>query len=357
MRRGQAHRSARLAALACFGGLTAAWMAFPPAAIGELHAAAGPHVVFRISAPRITESSSLVQSTVHPPLLYTANDSGDGPYVYVLSPTGRLVGTTTLLGVDPVDVEAMATGADGSLIFGDVGDNDSNRPNVAVYRIAQPGPGPSQVEAQKVTLTYQGGPRNAESMLYDSSTGRVYIMSKLPFGGVYESPPEVFSLRSATMRPIATAPSFATDATFLAGHHAVVVRTYRSAYVYRFPSWHLLTSFTLPAQRQGESVTTDGSRALLVGSEGTDSPVWSVPLPASVLSFLERSTTKVQATTPPPGKPAHGPGPPPEPVPVVANGDSTAKTVVTVSSSAVVLVVVAGAVVFIRRRPKPPAVR
>ena len=71
----------------------------------------------------------------------------------------------------------MASGSDGSLIVGDVGDNDASRPSVQAYRIAQPGVGDSSVSPQKVTLTYSDGPHNAESILYDASTGTVYVVT------------------------------------------------------------------------------------------------------------------------------------------------------------------------------------
>lgn len=359
---GEAFRPARVLAVVASTGIALATSGLA-SGVSAVADEPRPHVVFHIDAARITESSSLVRSTVHPRLLYTANDSGDGPFVYVLNSTGRLVGTTTLLGVDPVDVEAMASGDDGSLIVADVGDNDSVRASVQAYRIAQPGTGSANVQPQKVSLTYADGPHNAESVLYDAASGRIFVVSKAIFGEIYESPPQVFTRTSATLRPVASAPSYATDATFLAGHAAVVIRTYRSAVVYAFPSWKYLTSFALPPERQGESVTSLGTRDLLVGSEGDDSPVWLVPLPAAVLHFLAEHQATAPPTTPPttrstaPGRPARTPGPPPQPVPVARGGDS-AKTVVTLSSSAAVLVVVAGAVVLLarrrRRRPKSP---
>ncbi len=56
---------------------------------------AQPRIIFHIDVDHITESSSLAVSTVHPRLVNTTNDSGDGPYVYVLNRSGELVGTTT----------------------------------------------------------------------------------------------------------------------------------------------------------------------------------------------------------------------------------------------------------------------
>ena len=83
----------------------------------------GPHVVFTIGSPQITESSSLAVSTVHPGLVYTTNDSGDDGTVYMLDRHGALVGRTTLAGADPLDVEAIAAADDGTLVVADIGDN------------------------------------------------------------------------------------------------------------------------------------------------------------------------------------------------------------------------------------------
>ncbi len=250
----------------------------PPA---SAHTAA-PRVMFTISSPMIIESSSLVVSTVHPGLVYTANDSGDSATIYVLSSaTGHLVGRTSLKGVNAIDFEAMAGGSDGSLVIGDVGDNNKNRDHVAVYKIRQPGRGRSWVRPQAVTLRYSNGPRDAESILFDARSGRVFIASKQFTGArIYRTPPSVFQRRHALLTPIRSAPIVATDATFIRSQHYVVIRTYFVARVYTFPGWHQVTSFVLPPEPQGESVAgPPGGRAIWVGSEGKRSKVIRVALP------------------------------------------------------------------------------
>jgi hypothetical protein len=240
------------------------------------------HVVFSITSPLITESSSLEVSTVHPGLVYTANDSGGSATVYALDASdGALVGETSLTGVTAVDIEAMAIGADGTLVVGDIGDNTGDRNSVALYRLAQPGRGNSSVQPVRVALTYRGGPRDAESLLYESRTGRVYVVSKLLGGAkVYRSPPDVFSHRHATLVPVASAPPLATDATFLDGYRYALVRSYFSAVVYRFPSWQRVEDFDLPLQPQGESVAAlPGDKTVLIGSEGKRSKVLRFRLP------------------------------------------------------------------------------
>lgn len=258
--------------------------------------------VFDIGSEAITESSSLVVSTTHAGLVYTTNDSGDAATVYVLEDEqGRLVGRTTLAGVEPVDIEAMAAGSDGSLIVGDIGDNESERSSVTVYRIEQPGRGTTQATADQVELRFTGGPRDAEGLLYDAEAGRVLVISKELAGSVYQTPRDVFDTRRARLRRVAGAPGLATDATFLPGGDLVVVRTYIDASIYRYPSWELVDTIGLPSQEQGETVAAPpGGRSIWVGSEGEDSEVVAVRLPPIPAADGEQGPGATAPTAPGP---------------------------------------------------------
>jgi len=261
------------------------------------------HRVFRINSPEITESSSLFVSTAHPGLVYTTNDSGDAPTVYVLdAASGALVGRATLAGVDTVDVEALAGGPDGKLVLADIGDNDAERVGVSAYRLAQPGAGDRTVSAELVELSYVDGPRDAESALYDARSGRLYVVSK-EFAGasVYATPRHVFDRTRAVLRRIAGAPAIATDATLLPASREAVVRTYTSASVYRFPSFERLSTVPLPPTEQGESIAAPPSGDVVwVGSEGLRSPVIAVRLPKP-LPTVPPSTPPTTPTTTAPG--------------------------------------------------------
>lgn len=264
------------------GGAAGAGSIGSAGAAGSAGSAGRAQVVFRIMSPQIVESSSLAVSTVDPGLVYTTNDSGDGGTVYTLDArTGTVVGRTTLAGFDLLDVEAITAVSDGSLIVADIGDNDADHSTADLYRIDQPGRGDSAVTPERVDLTYVGGPRDAESLLYDVETGRAFVVSKLIVGArVYATPPHVFDLERAQLRPVADAPPLATDATFLPGGDFAVVRTYTGATVYAYPSWEEVSTFDLPSQPQGESITAPPSGGLVwVGSEGTHSRVLAVPLP------------------------------------------------------------------------------
>lgn len=281
------------------------------------------HRVFTIRSGEIAESSSLVVSTTHDALAYTANDSGDRAAIYALdTSTGRVVGRTSLAGVETIDVEAMGGGADGSLVVADIGDNDGARSSVVVYLVEQPGRGRHQVVADEVELTYVDGPRDAEAVLYDAGSGQVFVVSKQAFdASIYATPPAAFDRARSVLRPVATAPGGATDATFMPGGELAVVRTYVGAAVYRYPGWKALTSVVLPPQQQGESIAAPpGGRVVWVGSEGPHSDVLAVqlppvpPKPASPETAPTRSPadgtsppTSPADETPPQTSPAAGP--------------------------------------------------
>lgn len=257
--------------------------------------------VFRLLSPEITESSSLLVSSRDPSLVYTTNDSGDGPVVYAVDTgTGRLVGRTTLSGVEAVDIEALAGAAD-ALVVADIGDNDAERATVMAYRMPQPLEGDRVRAAEAVSLRYAGGPRDAEAALYDAATERLYVVSKEISGAaVYRSPPRVFDRDRAVLERVASAPALATDATLLPKGDVAVIRTYVSATVYRFPSFEQVTRVRLPVLGQGESVTAprDG-RVIWVGTEGPASPVVEVRLPKVSAAPQSTPPTKTAPTTTP----------------------------------------------------------
>lgn len=246
-------------------------------------AADAPQREFTIADPRITESSGLAASTVHPGVYWTHNDSDDGPYVYAVDAKGRTVATVTLRGVKPRDVEAISTGPGGQLYVADTGDNlDGTWPEVWIYRFAEPKDLRDQsVDVVRYRVRYEDGPRDAEALMVHPVTGRAYIASKRQGGGgLYRGPETLSESGVNTFRRIAEVP-WVTDGAFSPDGTRLVLRGYFSASLYRWrdDAPTLMTSLSPPFQRQGESVTfaPDG-RSLLYGSEGKDSVVWRAPL-------------------------------------------------------------------------------
>ncbi|BDH03211.1 WD40 repeat domain-containing protein [Streptomyces seoulensis] len=250
------------------------------------HAADGDQG-FTIEDPRITESSGLAASHLHPGVYWTHNDSDDGPYLYAVdSRTGKTVATLTLRGIgSPRDVEAISVGPDNQIYVGDIGDNFHGRwPYVWIYRL----PEPKTLEDQTVTATqyvvkYSDGPRDAESLAVHPKTGRVYIIDKNEDGGhLYEGPAQLSSSGTNVFRPVAPVDLWATDAAFSPNGEQLAVRGYFGGISYDWNGGRIkkLDRLDVPLQGQGESVSysADGTE-LMYGSEGAQSQVRALDAP------------------------------------------------------------------------------
>lgn len=269
------------------------------------------HVLARLADDRITEASGLTVSERHPGVVFVVNDSGDAPRVFAVGPNGRTRAVLTLDGAEAVDWEALATGPDATLWVGDIGDNARVRDEVTVYRVREPDvlhDGP--VRWTSYRLRYPDRPQDAEALMVHPRTGRLFVATKsLAGAGLYAAPRRLSADGVTTVRRVGAVGLLVTGGEFSPDGSRLVLRDYAAAYVYaasdRGPLGDRRT-VRLPDQVQGESVTwTRDGRALLVGSEGTDSVVWRVPLPSEVqatpsLTAIPTATaTASQPTTTP----------------------------------------------------------
>ncbi|MGV9845838.1 WD40 repeat domain-containing protein [Streptomyces fungicidicus] len=242
---------------------------------------------FTVKDPRITESSGLAASRLHPGVYWTHNDSDDGPYLYAVdSATGETVARLTLTGIgSPRDVEAISIGPGNRIFVGDIGDNlGGTWPYVWIYELPEPKElKDATVRATQYVVKYSDGARDAESMVVHPKTGRVYIVDKKEEGGhLYEGPAKLSATGDNVFRPIAPVELWATDAALSPDGEQLAVRGYFGGIHY---SWNggepqRKGRLSVPLQGQGESVTysADGSR-LMYGSEGTQSAVESREAP------------------------------------------------------------------------------
>ncbi|MEW1723722.1 WD40 repeat domain-containing protein [Streptomyces sp. NPDC093109] len=240
---------------------------------------------FTIKDPRITESSGLAASRIHPGIYWTHNDSAHPPYIYAVdSRTGETVATITLAGIGEIrDAEAISLGPDGNLYVGDIGDNlNGSWDHVWIYRFPEPKQlKDATVRPTQFTVRYEDGPRDAESMMVDPTTGRVYIASKNQNGGgLYEGPAKLDPSGTNTFRRIGEVP-WVTDGAFSPDGKELTFRSYFSARAYEWKDGRLGAhhSVEAPFQRQAESVTyTADGRALMFGTEGAGSGVVRVDI-------------------------------------------------------------------------------
>ncbi|MEU9351690.1 WD40 repeat domain-containing protein [Streptomyces griseoloalbus] len=242
---------------------------------------------FVIKDPRVTESSGLAASRLHPGIYWTHNDSDDGPYLYAVDgATGETVARLTLTGVGtPRDVEAVSVGPGNKIFVGDIGDNlGGTWPYVWIYELPEPKElKDATVRATQYVVKYSDGARDAESLVVHPKTGRVYIVDKKEEGGhLYEGPAELSASGSNVFRPVAPVELWATDAALSPDGRQLAVRGYFGGIHYTWNGGKIQREgrLSVPLQGQGESVTysADGSR-LLYGSEGAESPVEARDVP------------------------------------------------------------------------------
>lgn len=234
---------------------------------------------FTFADPEIVESSGLV---VQDGLFLTTNDSGDSGRVFAVDPaTGRTVGVTHW-SQDPVDVEALAPAGPGHVWVGDIGDNGEVRDSVRITRVPV-GAGEATVDEPAYELVYPDRAHNAETLLSDPRTGRLYVATKDVFGGhLYAVPKHLSATSPNRLRPVGDVLPIATDGAFFADGRHLVLRDYSMAVVYAFPSMEKVGEFRLPVQDQGEGIAVDARDTLFVSSEGQHEPVLRVALPAEV---------------------------------------------------------------------------
>jgi hypothetical protein len=305
--------------------LTVSALAWTPSAAA---APTGARRMCTITDPRIDESSGLAMSRKHPGIVYTFNDSGGTPRIFALGPDCRTRAALTLGGARNRDWEAMAVTADG-IYVGDIGDNLNGAwPYVVIYRIPEPQVLRTRtLRATAYRVTYADGPRNAETMMINPRTGRLYIASKEFGGSLYEARGRLHTGRPNVVHRIGDAPLYATDGAFAPDGRTYVIRTYWDARLYS-ASGKELAGMPLPRQQQGEGITyAAGGTSVLLSSEGRNQPLWQVPVPG-------------RARPSPAAKPS-APGPAP------GNGNGNGKLLGLLVVGGVAL---AGVAMFARRR-------
>ncbi len=287
---------------------------------------AGPSVNRVVSDPAIGEDSGLALSPQHPGVLWTVNDSGNPPVLYALGPAGATVARITLTGVTDSDWEAVAAWRDGTgrvlLAAADIGDNRATRSQIEIDVVSEPSPLRSQTRKplRRLVLRYPDGATDAESLLVDPRTQRMYVVTKgfgsriyaVP-GSVWPGLPGAAPVDSGVLQPVGRTPALlVTDGAILPSGD-VVLRTYGSLLLLgplpaasasaELPALAQLGTVDLPAQSQGEGLAIDpATGSVLLSSEGVRQPVLRIGWPAQ---------------WPSPVSPGSGPRPVPDPGPAV----------------------------------------
>jgi hypothetical protein len=267
-----------------------------PVVLGVATTPSGPrsHEVFAFSDPAITEASALVVDDRH---FLTTNDSSHTGAVFTVDGSGDTVGVTHW-SEHPHDPEALAPGGAGYVWVGDIGDNTGDRSSVEIARVPV-GPGDRTVHPTTYRLTYRGGATDAETLLRDPITGRLYIASKNVFGGVLYAVPEQLDASGPNrMKPVGRVLPVATDGSFFPDGKHLVIRNYSTAVVYAWPSLQPVGSFALPHQRQGEGIAVADDGRVYLSSEGPRARVLEVPLPPRIRDAVSGGVSIGPGSTP-----------------------------------------------------------
>ena len=143
-----------------------------------------------VQSPRVLEASGVAVSRAYPGVLWTHNDSGDGPYLYATDLYGSDLGSVRVTDAEALDWEDIAIGPCPTsratcLFIADVGDNLEVRPFVTVYAVPEPDPPGSARDTARTTrapavlrLRYPDGARDVEAIYVAPRDGALFLVSK-----------------------------------------------------------------------------------------------------------------------------------------------------------------------------------
>ncbi|HEV7730784.1 MAG TPA: hypothetical protein VGR62_01415 [Candidatus Binatia bacterium] len=270
-----------------------------PATAGTCDTWATPPQQVGTVPEELRELSGLAASRRHPGILWAHNDSGNTFTLYALHEDGSIVARFPVRGGTARDAEDITVArcapdeARTCIYLADIGDNGQRRKQVTIFKIPEPATltdGP--LEATPLHFIYDEGPRNAEVILVDPRTGRIFIVSK-----VLSSLGDVFrvdnlgartggtAVRVRRLRPAKEFDSYTTSASVHPDGKRILLRTYGRAWELRAPDARSFedvldaTPIEVPSssQPQAEAITysADGMSYFL-GSEGVGSPIYRV---------------------------------------------------------------------------------
>ncbi|MBR9975342.1 MAG: hypothetical protein KFF77_07155, partial [Bacteroidetes bacterium] len=148
---------------------------------------AAPATLCTIADSRLTEISGITASRLRDGIFWMHNDSGDEARIFAVDTLGRTIAVCRLEGALNRDWEDMASVTiDGTswIYVGDVGDNNSVREYVTVYRLREPALDPAWRDSALTIVTeaarfrYADGARDCEALAVDPRDGRLLLLEK-----------------------------------------------------------------------------------------------------------------------------------------------------------------------------------
>ncbi|WP_373331137.1 PE-PGRS family protein [Salmonirosea aquatica] len=232
-----------------------------------------------IAPGQVDEASGLADSRTLPGYLWTHEDAGSDNRLFLLNHEGTSISSYVLPGIVNYDWEDIAVGGGPQegvsyLYIGDIGNNDAN-PGVtshSIYRMPELTSLEGSFSADqiaRVTYRYPEGTPDAETLLFDSVTKDLFVISKeLERTRIYRLPYPQSTDGVVTAELVGQIPAvlLATGGDISADGQEILIRTYTNVYYWRRKSGETIgqallrqASKTLPyeLEPQGEAVCFD----------------------------------------------------------------------------------------------------
>jgi hypothetical protein len=244
----------------------------------------------------LIEASGLAVSRTTPGVLWSHNDSRDGPKVYAFGPDGTDLGVFDVPGGFAFDWEDMAAGpdenGDGNFLYmGDIGDNFDIREGViALHRVEDLDPGSMTdrfPRSDPIALEYPEGNHDAEALFIDPVDPSVYIITKshdeaLVFRGSIEVNGERARLELVATLVLGAEVS---GADISSDGSVIAMRGYQTVWMWTRGEGQTIAGALAaepcegqsPTETQGESVAFDADYSYWTVSEGLSPAVHRVP--------------------------------------------------------------------------------
>jgi hypothetical protein len=202
----------------------------------------GPKAVGGVENQEIDEASGLAFSRTMPGIIYTHNDSGGEPMIYMMDTLGKDKGAIKIEGVKNRDWEDVAVGPgdkkDISYVYiGEIGDNDGKYSDVKIFRFPEPKHWRASftVQPEVLTLTYPDGPRDAETLLVDPVSTDIFILSKRDSTNIlYKVPQSAFEQGEFEMERVMDLPiTMSVAGDISADGSQILIKTYFAVFYWK----------------------------------------------------------------------------------------------------------------------------
>lgn len=245
-----------------------------------------------IDDKHLREASGLAASELQPGVLWSHNDSGAGAWLYALDEGGEVLTRFEVDGADAIDWEDVALGpcgaADGvrdCLFVADTGNNQGDREDQVVYRVAEPDVSDAAAltePAEKMGVIFPDAD-DVEALFVDQQ-GQLWFVGKrdkkavLYTVGTFEADATVEAELVAERKDL----EFVTGADATADGTRIVLRGRDEAWeLFRPKGRSVKTAFLgealaieLDKEKQGEAIAFDPEGAgFYTTSEGRDAPL------------------------------------------------------------------------------------